>query len=552
MSRQKGSANLAASLEVQAEAPLDARTVVALKSDLTNALNFPYAYVGMPVFVKEESKLYTLTAADVTTLSNWKEVGGGGSTVDGVVEYVDTVPIQPDDVFYRLEKAPPSINSMQIEIPTGLQDMEITEIAGLIKNTVETSSDGALSYDRFNYDQTSDIMTFTFAVTSGRSLYAENEHGIVPRALPNGAIAHVSSLSIEVCRSGHYINLKLIGMCVEAGNDFGSAVSVPLHEENGVPITSNASDMHEVTAYTENSGLLLSLPLRFFESDMASETHDYYRTLILNAVDEMNSNTPQLVSMLQYDGDYDISPETDVGIYFSITNNGDMLKGVALMVVSSSVVKLDDAVRVLLSCNYGDSLVRQYNLKYYDAKGDEMLTLEYQFMANKVTSEHIYFNAPFDIDVDENSVWLGKSGSGLTKLATEDDISELQSNFQAGVDGVYNALNAKGLTPSSKSLSDVVSKINSMQTVATVLGNASGTKSHTFANVKNGDYIIFLPYQYSRSCVPSIIPNTLTKVRDFVYSSYTMGVLYKANADISSLSLATQYSAFSMHIKIGS
>lgn len=76
MSRQKGSASLAASLEVQAEAPLDARTVVALKSDLTNALNFPYAYVGMHVFVKEESKLYVLTSADITSLSNWKELGG--------------------------------------------------------------------------------------------------------------------------------------------------------------------------------------------------------------------------------------------------------------------------------------------------------------------------------------------------------------------------------------------------------------------------------------------------------------------------------------------
>ena len=81
MARTKGSANLAASLEILAEAPVDARTVVAAESDLTVAANFPYAYVGMPVYVKATQKMYVLTATPVTTASNWKEVGSGGSSL---------------------------------------------------------------------------------------------------------------------------------------------------------------------------------------------------------------------------------------------------------------------------------------------------------------------------------------------------------------------------------------------------------------------------------------------------------------------------------------
>ena len=40
--------------------------------------------------------------------------------------------------------------------------------------------------------------------------------------------------------------------------------------------------------------------------------------------------------------------------------------------------------------------------------------------------------------------------------------STLQSNFQAGVDSVYNAIKAQGTTPASKSLSDVVNAIGTM------------------------------------------------------------------------------------------
>ena len=81
MARQKGSANLSASLEVLAGAPLDARTKVPLKTDLTTAANWPYFYEGLKVYVTEEKKYYTLIGDDPTVLTNWQEDGtGSGST----------------------------------------------------------------------------------------------------------------------------------------------------------------------------------------------------------------------------------------------------------------------------------------------------------------------------------------------------------------------------------------------------------------------------------------------------------------------------------------
>lgn len=84
MSRAKGTANLAASLEVLAGAPLDAREKVPTKADLYLAANFPYPYVGLETYVVSENKKYRLIGNDVTVEANWQEVGsggGGGTTV---------------------------------------------------------------------------------------------------------------------------------------------------------------------------------------------------------------------------------------------------------------------------------------------------------------------------------------------------------------------------------------------------------------------------------------------------------------------------------------
>lgn len=78
MARNKGSANLAASLEVLAGAPLDARETVPTKADLTASGNFPYFYIGMETYVVADNKKYRLVGDDPTDLENWEEVGSGG------------------------------------------------------------------------------------------------------------------------------------------------------------------------------------------------------------------------------------------------------------------------------------------------------------------------------------------------------------------------------------------------------------------------------------------------------------------------------------------
>lgn len=101
MARQKGSANFAGTLEVLAGGPLDARSQVPTKADLTIASNFPYPYVGMQVYVLSEGKRYTLKAADVTVLANWEEEGSG-SQVDTSKLYStdDTAFTALDDADY--------------------------------------------------------------------------------------------------------------------------------------------------------------------------------------------------------------------------------------------------------------------------------------------------------------------------------------------------------------------------------------------------------------------------------------------------------------------
>ena len=79
MARQPGLNDFAGTLEVLAGGPLDARTVVPTKNDLTTNSTFDYAYVGMIVSVETEGKAYMLTDLDYTDIENWKEIGSGGS-----------------------------------------------------------------------------------------------------------------------------------------------------------------------------------------------------------------------------------------------------------------------------------------------------------------------------------------------------------------------------------------------------------------------------------------------------------------------------------------
>jgi len=79
--------NLSGNLEVNAGAPLDARTVVPTADDLIVASNFPYPYVGMPVVVQDVGDMYILMDRDVTNIANWKKIGSGGGGGGGSTYY---------------------------------------------------------------------------------------------------------------------------------------------------------------------------------------------------------------------------------------------------------------------------------------------------------------------------------------------------------------------------------------------------------------------------------------------------------------------------------
>ena len=76
MTRKKGTAKLAASLEVEAGAPLDARDIVPTESDKLDATNFPYPYIGMKTTVLSTGKTYRLIDMDVTDPDSWVEDSG--------------------------------------------------------------------------------------------------------------------------------------------------------------------------------------------------------------------------------------------------------------------------------------------------------------------------------------------------------------------------------------------------------------------------------------------------------------------------------------------
>lgn len=76
MARKEGTLGVASNIEARMNAPLDSRTVVPTKTDLTLAETFPYSYVGLVVAVQDEGKLYQLIDLPPTDPANWADVGG--------------------------------------------------------------------------------------------------------------------------------------------------------------------------------------------------------------------------------------------------------------------------------------------------------------------------------------------------------------------------------------------------------------------------------------------------------------------------------------------
>lgn len=109
--------------------------------------------------------------------------------------------------------------------------------------------------------------------------------------------------------------------------------------------------------------------------------------------------------------------------------------------------------------------------------------------------------APTVSTLAKNSVF-NPTGTGLESTNVEAAIKELEANFQDGVDAVYDAVVAKGSTPASHSLSDVVTGIGNIPTGIT----PSGTKSIT----ANGTGIDVTQYASVNVAVPNSNSGTYT------------------------------------------
>ena len=105
--------------------------------------------------------------------------------------------------------------------------------------------------------------------------------------------------------------------------------------------------------------------------------------------------------------------------------------------------------------------------------------------------------APTVNTLAKNSVF-DPTGTDLESTNAEDAIKELESNFQDGVDAVYDAVVAKGSTPASHSLSDVVDGIAAIQSS---------------------------PPTQTKSCTPSTSAQTITPDSGYLLSSVSVGAI---------------------------
>lgn len=192
MSRSKGTANLAASLEVLAGAPLDAREKVPTKADLYIAANFPYPYVGLETYVVAENKKYRLVGNDVTVEANWQEVGSGGSGGTTVVanpegEATDELEkLQVGNDIYSIPEENVEINKAQFDaLPAATKNngkAYFIPDANLVSNFTVMGN----RFDKANIYDTTERMVGRWI--DGKPLY---QRTIVCGALPNNGISNV-------------------------------------------------------------------------------------------------------------------------------------------------------------------------------------------------------------------------------------------------------------------------------------------------------------------------------------------------------------------------
>ena len=150
MSRTKGTFSLTSNIEPKVGAPLDARTIVKLKTDLTASGTFDYPYIGLTVFVEEENKKYTLIGLDTTVSSNWMEESASGAaadiTYDNTTSQLQSTNVQ--DAIDELNAKPAGVQSNWTEDDTS----DLSYIQNKPENLVQ---DADYVHTDNNYDDTS-------------------------------------------------------------------------------------------------------------------------------------------------------------------------------------------------------------------------------------------------------------------------------------------------------------------------------------------------------------------------------------------------------------
>lgn len=150
MSRTKGTFSLTSNIEPKVGAPLDARTIVKLKTDLTASGTFDYPYKGLTVFVEEENKKYTLIGLDPTVSSNWMEESASGAaadiTYDNTTSQLQSTNVQ--DAIDELNAKPAGVQSDWTEDDTS----DLSYIKNKPENLVQ---DANYVHTDNNYDDTS-------------------------------------------------------------------------------------------------------------------------------------------------------------------------------------------------------------------------------------------------------------------------------------------------------------------------------------------------------------------------------------------------------------
>lgn len=141
-----------------------------------------------------------------------------------------------------------------------------------------------------------------------------------------------------------------------------------------------------------------------------------------------------------------------VGFYFaggsnSVTNKPSGVDAFGLEVIRSAGGWYTQILYA--SNNVQKSYRRWFNGSSWTSWVEEKIT-------DTNTWRGIQNNLTSDSTTDSLSAAQGKVLNGK--------ISDLQTNFQAGVDGIYDTIVAQGTTPASKSLSDVKAGINSLST----------------------------------------------------------------------------------------